>query len=362
LAAFLFGLLLITPGALAGPQTAPAPALIGSPFEAAAVGSTDGRVFTLSWHARGVQNVDIYAGTDPQNVGHRHKVATGTGDGTVTVSDLTPAARWYFEMVPDHGTPVMVADRALHLQTASNFRDIGGYRTTDGKWVRMGLAYRSNGLEHLTPAELETLGTLGLKLVCDLRTDDERLHGPDRVAGGTASLVADVMADNPDPATKGPTAGAGQPALDPVARLSPVYQGFVSLGSAQKAYHLLFERLADRQALPTVFHCTAGKDRTGWAAAVLLTLLGVPHATVLADYQLTDRYLDDAAAEAIRQQRYPSVDEVTWRRMVAADPAYLEAAFDEATQRYGSFAGYLHQGLGLDDATLVAIRRNFLAD
>jgi protein-tyrosine phosphatase len=335
-------------------------------FETVAVDSTDGRVFTLSWHAPGTHHVTVYAGTDPLHIGRKNKVAAGSGDGRVTIADLPLADRWYFQLVPDQGRPLVVADRALHLGTAPNFRDIGGYRTTEGKWVRMGLAYRSNGLEHLTQAELNSIGALGLRLVCDLRTDDERQHGPDRVPSAVQVIAADVMADDPDPTARILAALAksqdGQPSVDPAALLQPIYRGFVNSGSARKGYHLLFERLADRRSLPMLFHCTAGKDRSGWAAAVLLTILGVPHATVVADYQLTDHYLDAAAAETIRRMRFPSVDAAIWRRILAADPSYLEAAFDETVKAYGSFAGYLHQGLGLDDATLDAIRRNFLVD
>lgn len=81
-------------------------------------------------------------------------VAVGLGAGRVTVANLPNEPRWYFEMVPDRGDPLIIADRSLHLATAANLRDAGGYRTADGKWVRMELAYRSNGLEHLTDGEL----------------------------------------------------------------------------------------------------------------------------------------------------------------------------------------------------------------
>jgi protein-tyrosine phosphatase len=360
LSGMLFALVLANCPVHADIRAGQSPELSASAFEEAAVDSSDGRTFTVSWHAPGARHVRIYAGTDPQAAKRGREVASGAGDGRVTVANLPSAARWYFELVADGRQSLVLADRTLHLTTAANFRDVGGYRTADGHWVRMGLAYRSNGLEHLTSAELDTLEKLGLKLVCDLRTDDERRRGPDRLPVAVKSMTADVMGENPDPTANAAAPGTATP--DPAAGLTSVYRSFVSLESARKAYHLLFERLADRSALPTVFHCSAGKDRTGWAAAVLLTLLHVSHATVLADYQLTDRYLDRDAADAIRRQRYPSIDDATWHTMLATDPAYLEAAFDEATKRYGSFEGYLHHGLGLDDATLDAIRRNFLTD
>jgi protein-tyrosine phosphatase len=90
--------------------------------------------------------------------------------------------------------------------------------------------------------------------------------------------------------------------------------------------------------------------------------LGIPHETVVDDYQLTDRYWDATAADRLHHKRYPSIDDATWHKMLAADPSCLQSAFDEATRRYGSFEAYLHQGLGLDDATPAARRRNFLVD
>ena len=143
------------------------------PFDAANVTSRDGRAFVITWHAAHVHHIRIFAGTAFAKIGRDRLVAEGAGTGRVTVANLPNEPRWYFELVPDRGDPLVVADRSLHLTTAANFRDAGGYRTADGKWVRMGLAYRSNGLEHLTDGELAQIDKLGIKLVCDLR------HGGD---------------------------------------------------------------------------------------------------------------------------------------------------------------------------------------
>ncbi len=335
----------------AEPQSA-----LAIPFEAAEVSSPDGRVFTISWRAPGVGHVRIYAGADPQHIGREHLVAGRSGQGQVTISTLPAAARWYFLLTPDKGQPLVVADRSLHLSTAGNFRDVGGYRTVTGQWVRMGVAYRSNGLERLTPAELSVIAGLHLKLINDLRTDEERTRGPDRVPDGVNDLPADVLADDADKIhammSKPPTAASPEQRSEVMRSL---YRDFVSLKSAQTAYHLLFTRLADADEAPSAFHCTAGKDRTGWADAVLLTILGVPRATIVSDYELTNDYLQGAAWAGVRRQFAGGP-----AAKPSADPADLEAAFDEVIRRYGSFDNYLHQGLGLDDKALTSIRRTFL--
>jgi protein-tyrosine phosphatase len=341
------------------------------PFEAANAASTDGHVFVVSWRAPGVQHVRIFAGTDPADIGRNRLMAKGAGSGEVTVSNLPSAPRWYFQLVPDRGEPLVIADRSLHLTTAANFRDAGGYRTTDGKWVRMGLVYRSNGLEHLSDDELAQIDRLNIKMVCDLRTAEERQRGPDRVPQGAADVSADVLADDAEmihtmlvgagaqPVNEGSqNAAANAQSANATSRQGMeqrIYRDFVRLPSAQKAYRSLFERLADPDALPTVFHCTAGKDRTGWAQAVFLTILGVPRSTIVQDYELTNEYLRGDALKSVRQ----SMAQTTPTRLLA-DPAALDAAFDQVMQDYGSFDNYLSQGLHLSEATLAAIRRNFL--
>jgi protein-tyrosine phosphatase len=249
---------------------------------------------------------------------------------------------------------LVIATRSLHLTTAANFRDAGGYRTVDGKWVRMGLAYRSNGLGHLTDDELAQLDRLNIKVVCDLRTAEEIQRSPDRVPQGATDVSADVLADDAE-LMRGLMSGAGAQNVKDLEQR--IYRDFVRLPSAQNAYRSLLERLADPTELPTVFHCTAGKDRTGWAEAVFLTILGVPRSTIVQDYLLTNQFLRDDALKIVRQSMSPAAPP-----KVVANPAALEAAFDQVKLDYGTFGNYLSQGLHLSDATLAAIRQNFLAN
>ncbi len=225
----------------------------------------------------------------------------------------------------------------------------------------MGLAYRSNALDKLMPSELNSISALGIKLVCDLRTDDERSRDPDVAIPGAEVIAEDVMGDtHRTPHTaKAPAPGSTLTADEARTAITQAYREFVDLNSAQQAYHALFVRLADPAALPAVFHCTAGKDRTGWAQAVLLTILGVPRSAILADYILTNTYLAPQA-ELVARHFAPGTSEAATQVFLAADPNYLRAAFAEVHARFGSFDVYLHRGLKLDDATLLSIRRNFL--
>jgi protein-tyrosine phosphatase len=331
----------------------PADSVPAIPFESASVSAQGDASYSVSWRADGVRHVRVLAGPDLEHIDR--PVAEGGRSGEATVSGLPQAARWFFELEPDRGGPLIITDRSLHLTTAANFRDAGGYRTQDGKWVRMGLVYRSNGLEHLSDEELARIDRLHIKLVCDLRTAEERQSGPDRVPEGVADQPADVLADDAD-LIHSLRSNDGRAAPSHEALEERIYRDFVRLPSARQAYRALFERLADPENLPTVFHCTAGKDRTGWAQAVFLTLLGVPRETVVEDYLLTNRYLQGAALQSVRQSMNGGTSPA-----ITANPQALDAAFDQVARDYGSFERYLREGLHLTDATLAALRKNFLA-
>jgi protein-tyrosine phosphatase len=330
------------------------------PFDSATVTQL-GNDFTLAWHATGVARIRVYAGTNSRHVGRSLLVARGGAVDTATVSRLAFKARWYFEFVPDSGRPLVLADRSLHLESVSNFRDVGGYRTEDGRWVRMGVAYRSNGLARLNPGDYKRLRELNLHLICDLRMDDERRRLPDPEIPGAKLVVANVVADSPVARDRLQLASLSKSgdAAAVTEFVKAAYRGFVTLPSARAAYHLVFERLADERNLPTLFHCTAGKDRSGWAQAILLTILRIPKSTILQDYVLTDQYMSAIALQQVRKSM-PEANDAAALCLVAADPAFLEAAFKEADDRFGSFDNYLREGLGLDSALLDSIRTNFL--
>ena len=187
-------LVAVTTTTAAGATAPPKAAAI--PFtEANVTQSTDaagGPTYEVTWAApKRAGKVTLYAGQDPRALEQdpTSGMDLGTGGSTDTRSGMSlgAAPRWYFALVPEKGGSLVVADRSLHLAASPNFRDAGGYRTKDGKWVRMGVLYRSDAIDKLTDADLATLQALGVKLVCDLRTDYERGRAPDKAKIGRAS-------------------------------------------------------------------------------------------------------------------------------------------------------------------------------
>ena len=347
-------------GAAAPVQPALARAAIASsrqiPFTAAEVTSPDGGAsFTVAWTALARAGpVRVFASKSPGPGSATRLVGHGGASGHIKISGLPASDRWYFDLKPAHGADLVIADRALHLATAPNFRDVGGYRTADGRWVRMGLVYRSDQLDRLSDADLTTIGRLSPALVVDLRTEAERTRGPDKLPPGVAHMIADVAADAP------PSGGISKIASpsDGADFLIRANQQFVSLPSAKDAYTRLFAKLQDDDGAD-VYHCSAGKDRTGWATAVLLTALGVPRETVMADYLASNGYLVEK--NRVMFSGMPPQTAANLEPVFTVRAAYLNAAFDEVDKRYGSFDRYLKEGLGLDDAALARLRARFLA-
>ncbi|GAA3007466.1 hypothetical protein GCM10020229_31190 [Kitasatospora albolonga] len=312
------------------------------PFTAATVTQRADGTFTLTWAAPTARRVTVYAGTDRDAIRHRTAVARGAGSATVTVSGLAAADRWYFELVPDRGESLTVADRSLHLASAPNFRDAGGYRTADGRWVKMGEVYRSDDLSKLTDADLAKLQRLGIRQVFDLRTPAEQKAAPDRVPAGATVTSANVLGVEDTGAFNVTSPQAAVQAMIDAEKV------MVSAASAKSAYRGVLRAADDRGAV--LFHCTAGKDRTGWAGASLLTALGVPKATVEADYLASNDYR--AAANAAVLSHLPASYQAIYKPLLDVRPEYLNSGYDEVTAKYGTFDRYLKNGLGLDRTEL----------
>lgn len=231
-----------------------------------------------------------------------------------------------------------------------NFRDIGGHETADGRRVRPAWAYRSGQLDRIDAAEL---AGLGVRTVYDLRTERERGLAPDRVPDGIRMVVADVLGGAVDSAAATLTAYAADvsAALKELGHgrgadlLRDSYRQMVSLPSAVAAYRELFTGIA---AGPTLFHCTAGKDRTGWAAAVLLTLVGVPDDVVTRDYLSSNDFVLPAYQPLLDRLAARGGDPYVLLPLLRVDESYLAAAWDEMRRLHGSVESYVADGLGVD--------------
>jgi protein-tyrosine phosphatase len=258
--------------------------------------------------------------------------------------------------------------QSLAIASIPNLRDLGGYETRDGKTVKHGLVYRSNQLNGISPEDMQELGALGLQSAYDLRTTAERETRPEELPPGVDYIVVDVLADSPsagpaqleklmaDPKVANVELGGGKVE----AAFQASYREFISLPSAQREFGKMFVALGNKQEVPALFHCTTGKDRTGWAAAAFLTLMGIPKETVYGDYLRSNDYILPAYQQAIDGFVAAGGDAEIPKAILGVKKEYLDAAFDQMETEYGTIEQYFSNALGIDADQQQALRDMYL--
>jgi protein-tyrosine phosphatase len=321
------------------------------PFTVARVSDTADGGHAVTWKATGKkQRVTVYVASTPS--GHGTRIARRGSAATVKLPAAPSGRRQFVRLVPERGAALVVADRELGLASAPNLRDVGGYRTSTGQWVRTGVVYRSAALT-LTSADKAVVDRLGISVDSDLRMADEIAKAPDVVPAGARYQHLDVIGGS----------GASYPSItDEASAQHLMIQGerqMVTGTSAQQAYHSLLTDIAWTDGA-SLYHCTAGKDRTGWASAVLLTLLGVPEKRVKADYLLSNDYYFESPAVQAQLAAMPPAQAAIYRHLMDVEPEYLQAGFDQVRDSYGTMAAYARKGLGLSAATIKQLRTKLL--
>jgi protein-tyrosine phosphatase len=253
---------------------------------------------------------------------------------------------------------------SIPIASLPNLRDLGGWATRDGGTVRRGQVFRSTALHALTGEDVALFGNLGIRTVYDLRTEAEKLEQPDRVPDGVEYGEIDVMADSSGAAPTQTMKVLGNPqAAEELLGGGRAEQGFiesyrefVTLPSARSGYRRLFTELADPQHRPGLFHCTTGKDRTGWAAAALLLLVGVSEDDVMDDYLLTNAQLLPHLQPVLDQFAAAGGDPDVLLPVLGVEAEYLEASLGEMRAQYGTIKQYFTDGLQIDAPTQSALR------
>jgi protein-tyrosine phosphatase len=252
------------------------------------------------------------------------------------------------------------AERLLPLEGGVNFRDLGGYSTSDGRKVRRGVLFRSGSMGALTAADYEYLEKLNVSVIADFRSTDERAREPTKWPVGDGSprrLERDYDLE--------------------LGEIFAVMQGAPSAAGARAAFSSFYKRLPLQFAVqyrqmfdeilagntPLVFNCSAGKDRTGIAAALLLTTLGVPREVVTEDYLLSNRYYKPKSAPPSTNdptaQMFSRLPPEVVKVFMGVEAEYLDAAFEAMTSGYGSVDAYLEQAIGLDAADRDKLRATY---
>ena len=251
--------------------------------------------------------------------------------------------------------------RLLNFAGIDNFRDLGGYATQGGQRVKWGLLYRSGTWHGATTADIEAANSLGLATFIDLRSTTEKELEPDKLPQphsfnvveipildeGNAAMVTEVM----QRIESGDFDG-----FEPDALMVEGNRQFATVFTPQ--YQQFMQTVIAAEGRPVLWHCSAGKDRAGFAAAILLRVLGVPMDIVLQDYMASK---DNALASRRNQLRLLGLlkgkeAEEKLTTLLGVDPTWLSAGFAAIDAQWGSFDTYVSEGLGLTAADIETLR------
>ena len=262
--------------------------------------------------------------------------------------------------------------RHVDLEGQANFRDLGGYKTIDGQSVKWGTIYRSGELPRLSDNDIARLNELDIVTVVNFLSPDEiDARGEDRLPTGVKEVFLPISGEAENNLAKvvleaRQTADFSQV---PVELNSELHR--LLIGDASKEQYADMLRLASDPANhPLVFHCSHGVHRTGTAAAILLSALGVPWQTIQEDYLLSNKYrekeidtrIDQLRDMAAKKQGIPAdnVDMTNIKAFYILDVSYIDASLEEINKIYGSIEGYLHEGLGLSNEDITKLKEALL--
>lgn len=263
-------------------------------------------------------------------------------------------------MLPSAG---LMENRVLKLDGVHNFRDYGGYAGAQGARVKTGLLWRSAQHGDASASDLETIHALGIATVIDLRGPSEYEAKPCLRHPEFSAQVFRYPEETAGLALHTEAADGVVTAAEARAAMMRLYEGIAFRENLVPMLRCYFEVLRRAEG-PSLVHCVAGKDRTGFAVALAQHVLGVDRDAILADYVLTNRAGNieariAAGAEQIRG-KYGAIDEATIRTLMGVEEDYLVTALAAVEARHGSIDAYLAEAIGLDNAAQETLRRHYL--
>lgn len=327
---------------------------------------TNSDSYRLAWHGS-ARIARVYTSTEPDSFEHATPAAQVTEQNSVILTGLAPNKRHYFEIHFDgaalDGSRLVAAERIIPLEGAANFRDIGGYATADGRHTRWGRVYRSGALNGLTTADQAYLRELGIRLVCDLRNPDEVRDDPDALPTNAQIDYAHLPVQTELDTSRMRQLRVllfNQQEMPELLRYT--YKKVMIDGNAE-LFGAIFRRLAQANNLPTIIHCTAGKDRAGLAAALLLSALGVADEIVIADYTLSNYAFTSFrkyAAKVVKPFAFFGITGDDLYPLLIADAQNLKDTLAYLRQNHGSVRDYLNNMAGIDESIMVQLEANLL--
>ncbi|MFH1091584.1 MAG: tyrosine-protein phosphatase [Pseudomonadota bacterium] len=317
--------------------------------------------YEITWPEALVRGrVSIFVGESPGTIDRAAPAAVVHDCRQVMIRGLEPEARHYFLIQPEGGPGLIAAERRVRLEGSVNFRDLGGYETFDGKHVKWGQVFRSDGLYRLSDRDRALLLRMGLRTVIDFRSAEETRRFPDLLPekAGLKYLNLPMADDKVDTVSAMDLLKKGDKSwLTEDFMIQSMIRNVENFAGVWKA---VLERLAAEQGRPLVFHCTGGKDRAGASAALILLALGVPEETVIEDHQLSNMFiavLYDRIGQLLAKS---GIDFEEVKVFFTAPRESILALLDHLRRNYGTPENYLIARSGLSRQTLIRLREELL--
>jgi protein-tyrosine phosphatase len=292
------------------------------------------------------------------------KVSTHYNDDTegARLSGLDPASRHFFRLRDQHGTEVLAAERKLGMQGTPNFRDFGGYPTVDGRHVKWGYLFRSGQLSNLSDQDVDLLASLEIDLVCDFRRLEEQEGDPSRLPPDNPPRIASL------PIIPGSNSRFFEEADNDLGGHQAMFDFMLEINrdfaeAQTTTYARMFSEILELEDARFLVHCAAGKDRTGFAAAIILLALGVSREQVMRDYMLTRRFFHPHREVDRLQQKYQmhQLDRASILPMLEVHEDYLARALFVIDQNFPSVDIYLAEALNVGAEEVAQLQARYLA-
>jgi protein-tyrosine phosphatase len=292
----------------------------------------------------------IYQGDSPSTIDLSVSVGQ-TSEGSITLDGFEANQRYYFAVVLDGSQISMVSERRLPFVGQSNFRDLGGLVTADGRKIKWGMVYRSGDLSKFVTSDIAYMQSLHVNMVVDFRSEEEVASDPDKLPEGVQTLNLAIHDTLFDPSQIYTWLLEGNTEVFDTL-LYHANRSFVLNYGDQ--FGLFLQQLEQAEG-PVVFHCNQGKDRAGWATALFLSALGVDKETIIEDYLASNIYLESYIEKTIQMINLAGLNGESIRPLLEVKREYIETAFDIVEKEFGSVENYLKSQLDVNVESLRAM-------
>ena len=311
--------------------------------------SSDDKTVTLKFSKKG--NYAVYQGSSLESIDWKSAKKINNADShTFEKNSLRP----YYAVVSQQNDTIIVAERKIPFKKTANFRDLGGIKTKDGRFVQWGKFYRSDAMASFTNEELERYAALNVGKVFDMRSSNEVKKAPNQLPQGVQNIHVPIFEEMHSSMFAGIEEKMKNGTLTEKDAAELLIVGNRKFASeySEKFKNILHQMLATDQ--PVVFHCSAGKDRTGFMSAMILSVLNVDRETIYDEYEMTNFYTKDKIKGMMEQAEkgksmFPGMDTKTLAKLMTVDREFLKAAFDIIDSQFGGIDKYLKNQMGISD-------------